>query len=266
MTLVVSDVDGTLVDKQKKLTPATIAAVKRLQAAGYNFTIISARPRSGMMPIAEALALDEPMGAFNGGTVFKRDGTVLFQQRLDKAVTRQAFDIASDTVDTWVFADDRWYTTDPDGPHTASERLASNQQPTVCATFANFGDRIDKITFVSDDEPLLRDLTQRMRAAIGEDAATIVQSQTYYLDITAPTANKGDGITRLAEAFGAGLADTIAIGDQANDLAMFARAGRSIAMGQGPQAVRDAADAVTLGNDEDGVAHAIDHMILEQTA
>ncbi len=260
MTLVVSDIDGTLVDKQKRLTPATIAAVGRLRDAGYGFTIISARPRSGMMPIADALALDGPMAAFNGGTVFQRGGAVLFQQRLDEAVTRQAFDVAGDAVDTWVFADDRWYATDPNGPHTASERLASNQQPAVCT---NFGDRIDKITFVSDDEPLLRDLTARMRAAIAEDAATIVQSQTYYLEITAPAANKGDGVTRLAEAFGTDLADTIAIGDQANDVAMFARAGRSIAMGQGPQGVRDAADAVTLANDQDGVAYAIDHMILE---
>jgi hydroxymethylpyrimidine pyrophosphatase-like HAD family hydrolase len=49
--LLVSDVDGTLVDKEKKVTPATVDAVTRLKAAGLGFTIISARPRSGMMPI-----------------------------------------------------------------------------------------------------------------------------------------------------------------------------------------------------------------------
>ncbi|WP_042467753.1 HAD hydrolase family protein, partial [Sphingomonas sp. FUKUSWIS1] len=65
--LLVSDVDGTLVDKDKKVAPATVDAVKRLKAAGLGFTIISARPRSGMMPIADLLGIDEPMGAFNGG-------------------------------------------------------------------------------------------------------------------------------------------------------------------------------------------------------
>lgn len=265
--LVVSDVDGTLVDKQKRLTPATIAAVGQLRDAGYGFTIISARPRSGMMPIADALSLDVPMGAFNGGIVFRRDGTVLYEQRLEESVARRVLDLAADAdVDTWVFADDRWYATDPDGPHTASERITSDQEPVACDDFAGLIARVDKITFVSDDEPLLRDLTGKVKAAVSEAEATIVQSQTYYLDVTAPAANKGDGIAKLAEAIGAALPDTIAIGDQANDLAMFARAGRTIAMGQGPQEVRDAADAVTLANDRDGVAYAITHMILEDIA
>jgi len=65
--LLVSDVDGTLVDPQKQLTDGVIAAVGRLRAAGVGFTIISARPRSGLVPIADALSLDEPIGAFNGG-------------------------------------------------------------------------------------------------------------------------------------------------------------------------------------------------------
>lgn len=265
--LVVSDVDGTLVDMQKQLTPATIAAVGKLREAGFAFTIISARPRSGLMPIADALALDEPMGAFNGGTVFRRDGTILFQARLPNDVLTAVLEVARGMpIDIWLFADDRWYASNPTGPHTSSERIASNQEPLLCATFGKFADRTDKITIVSDDEPLLSDLTARMRAAIADDRATIVQSQAYYLDVTAPIANKGDGIARLAETFGAGLADTIAIGDQANDLAMFARAGCSVAMGQGPQAVRDAADAVTLTNDQDGVAHAITNMILEPNA
>lgn len=265
MKLVVSDVDGTLVDKQKQLTPATIAAVGRLRDAGVAFTIISARPRSGMMPIADALGLDVPMGAFNGGTVFRRDGTILFAEHLaDDVVARVHALAAGADLDTWVFADDRWYATDGEGPHTRSERITSNREPVVQADLSGIG-RVDKMTFVSDDEDLLHDLTARVKAEIA-DRATVVQSQTYYLDVTAPSGNKGAGIAHLADAFGVALADTIAIGDQANDLAMFARAGRSIAMGQGPQAVRDAADAVTLGNDADGVAHAIDHMILEHTS
>jgi Cof subfamily protein (haloacid dehalogenase superfamily) len=266
MTLVVSDVDGTLVDKEKKLTPGTVTAVERLRSASHSFTIISARPRSGMMPIAEALALDVPMGAFNGGTIFLRDGTVLSAEHLADDVVARVHALAAGTrVDTWVFAGDQWYATDGDGPHTRSERITSNQEPVVPADLTTL-EHVDKVTFVSDDEPLLRDLTSRLCARIARNEATIVQSQSYYLDVTAPTANKGEGIARLAEALGCTLVDTIAIGDQANDLAMFARAGRSIAMGQGPQAVRNAADEVTLANDQDGVAHAIDHLILEPEA
>src|SRR5690349_724217 len=96
--LVVSDVDGTLVDKNKKLTPGTAAAVERLRAAGIGFTIISARPRSGMMPIADTLAIDDVMGAFNGGTIFRRDGTLLCQHRIDPDIVETMFALVGDAA------------------------------------------------------------------------------------------------------------------------------------------------------------------------
>jgi Cof subfamily protein (haloacid dehalogenase superfamily) len=260
--LVVSDLDGTLVDRKKQLTPGTIAAVGRLRDAGLGFTIISARPRSGMMPIADALGIDVVMGAFNGGTIFRRDGTLLEQHRIDSEVVRGVFDLVGDApVDRWVFADDLWYASTDQGHHVDSERVSSNQAPVVTRDFTGLHDRADKLTFVSDDPALLGALSDRARAAFG-DRATVVQSQTYYLDVTALAANKGEGVALLAEALNTPLAETAVIGDQANDLAMFARAGLSIAMGQGPAEVRAKADFVTGGNDANGVAQAIDEIIL----
>ncbi|KQS02121.1 hydrolase Cof [Sphingomonas sp. Leaf357] len=262
--LVVSDVDGTLVDGKKELTSGTIDAVGRLRTAGLGFTIVSARPRSGMMPIADRLAIDAPMGAFNGGTIFKRDGTIVCQHFIDREVVEGMFDLAEGAaVDVWVFADDRWYASTDQGVHVTHERIASNQAPIVTGDFTELYDRADKITFVSDDADLLRGLNDKARPFA--DRATIMQSQTYYLDVTARAANKGDGISLLAEAMGTPLSATCAIGDQANDVPMFARAGLSIAMGQGPADVRAKADKVTAGNDEDGVAQAIDTIILPST-
>lgn len=259
--LVVSDVDGTLVDKKKRLTPATIDAVGKLRDAGLGFTIISARPRSGMMPIADTLEIDAPMGAFNGGTVFRRDGSVMCQHFIDRDVVEGMFTLAKDVnADVWVFADDRWYASTDQGEHVEHERIASDQEPVVTSDFTAFFDRADKITFVSDDAKILADLYTSAKPF--GDKATIMQSQTYYLDVTALAANKGDGITLLAKAMDTPLAVTCAIGDQANDVPMFARAGLSIAMGQGPAEVRAKADEVTASNDADGVAQAISRIIL----
>ena len=260
--LLVSDVDGTLVDKHKRLTPGTIAAVARLRAAGVPIALISARPMSGIRPLLDTLGLDDVAAAFNGGILFRRDGTVLTQQRIDADVARGTIELTAGTgVETWVFADDRWYATDPHGPHTDSERLASSQEPVATDDLAPLLDRADKITFVHDEEDRLRALTARCQQAFG-DRATIVQSQTYYLDVTAPLANKGDGIVALARAYGVPLDAVAAIGDQANDLPMLARAGLSIAMGNAPAAIRAKAMHVTLANDADGVARAIDTLIL----
>ncbi len=262
LRLVVCDVDGTLVDKEKKLTEGTIAAVERLEAAGIGFTIISARPQSGMMPIAEKLQLDEPMGAFNGGLIFHRDGTVDEHHMIDERVARGVFDVVGDAdVDRWVFADGQWYASSGEGVHVEHERVSSNQHETLRETFDDLLDRADKITFVSDDEPLLRSLAERAKDRFDDDA-TIVQSQTYYLDVTALNANKGNGIEALTKAMDVPLSATCAIGDQANDLPMLERAALSIAMGNAPAEVQDAANHVTRRNDADGVAHAIDTMIL----
>jgi Cof subfamily protein (haloacid dehalogenase superfamily) len=259
--LLVSDVDGTLVDKHKQLTPGTIAAVARLRDAGIGFTIISARPRSGMLPIADALAIDAPMAAFNGGIVFRRNGTVDSHVTIDEEVARGMFELIGDApVDRWVFADDRWHASTDQGVHVAHERIASNQEPIVTSDFTALLDRADKITLVSDDPAILGPLADRAKAAFG-DKATVAQSQTYYLDVTALAANKGDGIAALAAAFDVPLELVAAIGDQANDLPMLTKAGFSVAMGNGPEAVRHAAQHVTLGNDQDGVAHAIDTLI-----
>ena len=260
--LLVSDVDGTLVDKQKRLTPGTIAAVKRLEAAGMRFTIISARPRSGMMPIADALAIDGPMAAFNGGIVFHRDGTVDSHAVIDPAVARGVFAVVEGAaVDVWVFADDRWYSSADQGVHVEHERVASDQRETVTTNFTPLLDRADKITFVSDEPDVLSTLHGRIDARFAGQA-TVGQSQTYHLDITALAANKGDGITALAAAAGVPLAETVAIGDQFNDLPMLRRAGLAIAMGNAPADVQKVAAQVTSANDADGVAHAIDTLIL----
>lgn len=262
--LVVSDVDGTLVDKDKMLTPAVVDAVTRLRAAGVRFTLISARPMSGVLPLAGTLGLAEPLGAFNGGVVFRPDGEVLSHDRIPADVARDIW-AAADGVeaDRWVFADDRWHATHGEGEHARRERLSAFQEPVITEDLRPLLDRADKITFVSDDEPLLRALHDKIRR--WSDRATIGQSQTYYLDVTAPTANKGAGVEALAAAIGVDLADTVVIGDQANDLPMIERAGLSIVVGNAPPHVQAAADHVVAPNTADGVADAIDRIILPMT-
>ena len=266
LRLVISDVDGTLVDREKRLTEGTVAAVKRLVAAGLPFSLISARPYSGLGWIAKELALPSPVAAFNGGTIVDGNGNIVERHVLAEAAVRSSFDIAKGSGATpWVFAGGVWHVASTDNPHVPHEVKSAGQQPTICADMEGlFGD-VDKLTWVSDDEALLRDLTTKMRDAIG-DGATIAQSQTYYLDLTHPKANKGEGVATLARIARVDLADVAVLGDQANDLPMFARAGLSIVMAQAPEAVRAKARYTSTSNDEDGVAHAIDTILLPMLA
>ncbi len=260
--LVVSDVDGTLVRKDKSLSPEVIAAVHRLRGAGIAFTLISARPMSGVMPLVAPLGIDIPVAGINGGVIFRPDGSVIAEHRVDAGVVAGLFAMAEGVaVDRWIFADNRWYVSSLDGERIAHESIASNAEPVLRADFSDLYDRTDKVTFVSFDAPMLRALTQRAAAAFG-DRATVGQSQTYYLDVTDTAANKGDGVAALAKMLGIDLADVAVFGDMDNDVAMFERAGFSVAMGQAPDAVKARADEVSTSNDENGVAHAIDSFIL----
>jgi len=262
--LLVSDIDGTLVRDDKSLPEANRDAILALAAAGVATTLISARPPSGMLGLAASLRLAGPLAAFNGGTLFDADGTIRFAHRLDGADAAAMLRLLDRPgVALWVFADGAWFVAGLDNPHLPRERLASAIDPVIRTDFAMLDGRIDKIVGVSDDHRLLRRLEARAKELIGA-RATIACSQPYYLDITHLRANKGDGVAALARAFGVELTQVAALGDMANDLPMFARAGLSVAMGQAPAKVQAAASATAAANEEDGVADAIVRFIRQR--
>ena len=264
--LLVSDIDGTLVRDDKSLSDAVAAAAGRLREAGIAMSLISARPPSGMLWIAERLGLSAPLGAFNGGTVMRPDGTILSADRLDPAAAARALALIDRPgITPWLFADGRWHAKTADNPHVPRERRAANIEPVILDDFGGLLAHVDKIVGVSEDHALLAWLDPEIVAELGA-RATVARSQPYYLDITAPSANKGDGVAALAAAAGVPLDQVVVIGDQRNDLPMFARAGIAIAMGQAPEAVRAAAGRITRSNEEDGVAYAIDAIILPMAA
>lgn len=260
--LVISDVDGTLVRGDKSLSDGVVAAVARLQAAGIGFSLISARPPSGLLWIAERLKLTGKIGAFNGGTIVDPDGAIVSADHVapdDAAAALRLIDRPG--IDPWLFRDGRWHARTLEGVHVDHERKAAGIEPVLTSDFSALLDRVDKVVGVCDDHGLLERLEPDVKAALG-DRATVARSQAYYLDVTAARGNKGDGVQALAEAAGIPLSAVCVFGDQYNDLPMFARAGLSVAMGQGPEAVRSAATHVVGSNDDDGVAQAIDKFVL----
>ena len=260
--LVISDVDGTLVNHDKQLEPGTADAVRRLRAAGVPFTLISARPPSGVLPLLATLGVEGPVGAFNGGTIFKPDGSTVERHVVDPAVVEGVIGLVKDEpVSVWVFAGGVWHADSADNPHVPRERLSAFQEPTITTDFSPLYADTDKLTIVSDDPALLGRLTDEAQARYGAQA-TVGRSQTYYLDVTDRAANKGDGVTALAAAHGVDLRQVAVFGDMNNDLPMFDRAGVSVAMGQAPAEVKARADEVSTSNDDDGVANAIDRFIL----
>jgi hydroxymethylpyrimidine pyrophosphatase-like HAD family hydrolase len=127
----------------------------------------------------------------------------------------------------------------------------------------NFGlslDAANKIVGVSKEFEILAQRERDVRAALA-DQATVERSQSYYLDITHPLANKGVALSEIARLLMVPLPETAVIGDGGNDIAMFERSGLSIAMGNASPMVQRAADFVTDSNRDDGFANAIERFI-----
>ncbi|WP_423141578.1 Cof-type HAD-IIB family hydrolase [Parablastomonas sp. CN1-191] len=256
--LVVSDIDGTLVRRDKSLPDANVAAVKAVTARGVPVSLISARPPSGILPIARALGLPGPFAAFNGGTLFDDDGTIREAHRLDDDLAVEAARrILAAGMTLWTFAAGKWFASDVANPHTDRERLSAGLEPD---SGTPAGPR-DKLVAVCDDAARLSAMEQDLRALAGP-RATVIRSQAYYLDVTAPAANKGDGLAALAALYGVAPGAVAVLGDQANDIAMFRRAGLSVAMGQATPDVAAEADHVAAANEADGVADGLERFIV----
>jgi len=266
IALVISDIDGTLVTPDKVLTRRAIEAVRRLSDAGIGFTLISSRPPRGMAAQVAALDVRLPFAAFNGGALTTPAMVPIERYCLTPEVARGMLGLLDACgVDAWVFADDDWLLRDAQGPNVPRERRAVGFDPVVVDAFDGVLGRIGKLVGVCNDPELLAQVEADAVASWGQ-AAAIQRSQPYYLDVTHPMANKGDGASALAALIGIDLARTAVIGDMFNDVAMFARAGVSIAMGQAPPQVKAKADVVTLANTEDGFAHAVDLILRARDA
>ena len=261
IALVVSDVDGTLLTKDKTLTDGAEAAVRRLHQAGIGFTITSSRPTIGMRFLIEPLAITLPVGAFNGSCIVDPQLNVIEQHLIPTSAAQRSLEVLNEFgVDIWLFTSDLWLTRRPDGEYVPHEKRAIRADPTIVADFAPYSSVACKIVGSSADAALLQRCEVAMQQALGAEA-TAVRSQSYYLDVTPPGCDKGTFVQAIAKRLGISADEVATIGDMQNDLAMFRKSGMSIAMGNATDDVKKLATHVTASNEDEGFAKAID-MIL----
>jgi Cof subfamily protein (haloacid dehalogenase superfamily) len=258
ISLVVSDVDGTLVTKDKRLTDRAKASVQRLHGAGISFTITSSRPSIGMRFLIEPLAIALPVGAFNGSSIVDAQMKPIEQHLIPTSAAERSLQILNEFgVDIWLFTNDQWLTRNPDGDYVPHEKLAIRADPTIVTDFSPYLSSACKIVGASSDAPHLEACEKVMQEALGKEAEAI-RSQTYYLDVTPPGCDKGTFVRSMARRLGISTDAVATIGDMQNDLAMFRASGLSIAMGNAADNVKQQATLVTTSNEQEGFAGAVE--------
>ncbi len=256
--LVLADVDGTLVTKEKILTDRAKQAVHRLHEKGLLFAITSGRPPLGMKMLIDPLELQTPVAGFNGGVFTHPDLSVITARTIEAATAAHALElIKKHDLVAWLYTATDWYVPDVKGPHVDREAWTVKFPPKVLADFSGLLDQAVKIVGVSDDLDKVAQAEADCQKTL-QGAVSAQRSQPYYLDVTNPQANKGAVAEYLAEHFKIGLEEIAVLGDMPNDVPMFEKAGMSIAMGQSSPEVQAQAHFVTAGYEDEGFAKALE--------
>lgn len=260
--LLVADIDGTLVTKEKLLTPKSMQAVRQLQEAGILFGITTGRPPKGTKMLVDSLPGLRFIAGFNGGIVVRRDFSLFKQNLLDQAAAEQVVHIILEhNLDVWVYTEKDWLVRDPQAYRVDKEAKTVQFPPRVTPTFDGFLDHVAKIVGISKDYDAVARCEKHVQEKFGSRVSA-ARSQPFYLDVTHPKANKGE-VVRMASEFGKiPLQEIATIGDMANDITMFKESGVSIAMGNAEPVVQQAATFVTASNEQEGFAAAVEKFIL----
>ena len=262
ISAVLTDVDGTLVTKDKVLTERARHGVEMLRDRGIVFAITSGRPPFGMRMLVEPLGLTTPMAAFNGGVILLPDLSILDERLLPEYLLPALIQmIEAHGLDVFVFRSYDWFVRSADAPRVARETANIQQAPVVVSKFDDVLTGVAKITGVSNDHAKVAACEAAVQKAFGRQVSA-ARSQPHYLDVTHPDANKGVVIERLSRYLKIPLDRIATIGDQPNDVLMFERSGLSIAMGNASDEVKARATTVTASYADEGFAAAVENIIL----
>jgi Cof subfamily protein (haloacid dehalogenase superfamily) len=266
IALVVSDVDGTLVTKDKTLTDAAKAAVQLLRDAGIGFTITSSRPPVGMRFLVEPLGITLPIGPFNGSSIVDGKLKPIEQHLIPAGAVQKSLDVLKQFgVDIWLFTNEAWVIQRDDGKYVPHEEHTIQHPPVFAKDFTPYVTTACKIVGASADPDLLARCEAAMQQALG-DQALAIRSQAYYLDVTPPGQDKGTFVQAMAKRLGIPTDAVATVGDMQNDLAMFRVSGLSFAMGNATEDVKRLATHVTASNEDDGFAAAVETILKHNAA
>lgn len=267
--LLVLDVDGTLLNEKKEITPRAQAALLKVQQMGVHIVLASGRPTSGVMPLAEALELNHYGGfilSYNGGQIINaQTGELLFEKRidpemlpyLDKKAKKNDFAI-------FTYHKNQLITDKPDNQHVLDEARLSGME---VVGVDNFVEAIDfapcKCMLASDDEEALVGLENHWKKRL-DGVLDVFRSEPFFLEVVPPSIDKGNTLGILLSKLSILPEEVVAIGDGVCDVSMIQLAGLGIAMGNAQDSVKACADITTLPNTHDGVAVAVEKAILAE--
>lgn len=267
--LVVSDMDGTLLNKDGKISPANEKAIQSIRAMGVPFVLCTGRIYSAVKPYAEYLKLKAPVIGCNGAIIKSPEsGEILYINEMKPEVVNKVVDIFRKYDHYFHFYDEDTVYAEKRGPlfdyiEKMSQKLGGTGIKTEIVddvkTLIGSSVQVLKMGFNMIDEDVSPKIVEEVRTIKG---LTVVQSAPTLMDIMNEDVSKGKAIEALASIFNISTDEIMAMGDNDNDVEMIRTAGVGVAMGNARDAVKAVADDIAVHHEEDGVAWALEKYVL----
>lgn len=267
MKLLVLDIDGTLVNSKKEITPATIAALSRWREAGNKIAIATGRPTVGVREVAKASRMAEEGGyilSYNGACISDAaTGERVSGKFLPPSLPAELAAYAANYPELGLISyegDVVLSLKEPD-EYIILEAVTINKME--LRTLPDFADYINfpvhKCLMTAAPEVAKQHLAV-LQEKFG-DRAAIFLSEPFFIEIMPHNVDKATSLDEFVPKIGLTREDVICVGDGFNDVSMIRWAGLGVAMANARQPVKDAADRLTLSCDEDGVAALVEELL-----
>ena len=258
--LIAFDIDDTLLNRKKEISPATRAALMQAQANGALLLAASGRLPYGVRPYVELLEIAANGGyymSFNGGAVMNSRGELISADYLDSRYIRPVYDILKTAdVTVMVHRGDTIFADNRVNAYTHVESDVIGLELNTVDDLPSFIDWDIHKFLIAGEPDELKKLEQRLISIFGNEV-DIYLSAPWFLEIMPKGVNKGSGLLAVCRDAGISPDEAIAFGDSYNDIFMLQAAGTGVAMGNAEEAVKAAAHMVTADCDHDGIAQAL---------
>lgn len=260
--IIALDLDGTLTNEVKEITPHTLAALMKAQRQGVRLCLSSGRPPYGMRPLAKQLQMKRYGGmllCYNGGHIEEcSTGKVLVEKALSPTLLPYLHECQERSGMTLMtYYEDHIYTEHPDDPYVHQSSRNNKMEIIGVQDFINDTPRpLNKCLMVGAPE-----VVPQWEAIMQEETKGkmhICRSTPYFIELLPLGIDKGSALKQMLTTLNMTTDNLMAFGDSYNDISMLQTAGIGIAMGNAEEAVKDVADYITDDNEHDGIAKALE--------
>ena len=265
--LIMSDIDGTILDKNHQLDSYLIELMPLLKQCNIPFVLASARSPLGIAPISKELGItDCPIACYNGALISLGD-KILSQYSIDKSELLLLHDFLKKefpTVSINVYSGKDWLVNTID-EWVEIEATITGESPKVTSLADFIRDEktlVHKLLLIDNTDTIQK--LQKTLSSIDFPQTNFYLSKDNYLEVTHNQVSKKQALLELANYYQLPLTSIMTLGDNYNDIPMIETAGLGIAMGNAPRDVKTCAKAVTDSNEQNGVSKAIKLHVLDK--